>query len=114
MKKIFLLLLVVLLVSSFAACNKKDDSSKEKEDTSSAQNLEMPEDMVVPVARERLGVPNNENITYEMGEVEPWIAEGVYCRKIVFYENGKQVASATINSQNGELLQDIYHYEKAE
>lgn len=115
MKKLFSILFIVLMVFSFSACSKKENKSNQK--TSSKQTtqaVELQEEDLVKYAAEKLGVPDNDNITYKLSEKLYWEPAQVYYKDISFYENGNVVASAALNLANGELLKNIYFYESAE
>lgn len=63
---------------------------------------------------EKLDMPNGKDVTYEIGEEFYLETAGLYCRNVDFYENGKLVASATVDSSDGELVRNIFRYENVE
>ncbi len=114
MKKLVVLLLVSLMCFCFAACGKKEEKAPKASHLSNNNYsvIELTEEEVVAVAAQRLGVPDSDKITYKLSEKYYWDAADLYYKNIVFYEDGEEVASASINYQNGELLKSIYFYSK--
>ena len=79
------------------------------------QQSELSEEELVSIAKEKLGVPNNQNITYKFdGEKHFWESGQVYNIRIDFFENGTFVASAFINTENGEFTHGIMSYSPPE
>lgn len=73
--------------------------------------MELSDTALARAAAAWLGVPDRKTITYEIGEKFYWDSAQRYCREIRFYENGQQVAGATVDPTTGEPLRNIWNYE---
>lgn len=71
---------------------------------------DLTEEEIVKVTQKNLGVPDNDNITYDLSEKYYDIGKGLYYVRVEFYENGEIVAGANVHVKTGELVSSIHAY----
>ena len=118
MKRIIAVILVLAVSFLFVGCkdnassgvqsdqSKTQTSSENKQTETDAKDLS--DDELVKIARIRLGVPDTQDITYKVGEKYYWEAGGVYLKQVDFYQNGKIIAGASVDSTSGALMRNVY------
>lgn len=67
-------------------------------------------DEILEISREMLHVPDDDSITYDVGEKYYDIGKGLYYIPVNFYKDGKSVAGANVNVKTGELVSNILEY----
>lgn len=60
--------------------------------------------------RKDLGVPDNLNVTAEVGDIVYWEGADTYIVRVSFLHNGEIVASASVDPNTGELARSIIAY----
>ncbi len=66
--------------------------------------------MDIADVQKSLGVPERSDISYKLGEEYFWKAGNRYCIHVRFYQNGKLVAYATVDSDTGAHVRDVHMY----
>lgn len=108
MKKLLAIFAVILLTVCIVGCGGKNAENGQ----SGVQQVDLSDEDLALSAAQSLNVPDSDSITYKIGEKLYWEAANVYYKNVTFYENGKMVASADVNTTNGEPLKSMYLYEK--
>lgn len=115
--KIKVLLLCVCLVFAsvfFTACTINDDSADQSSvntsPTPAKPENDLDETELIKIVADRLGVPEETDITYVISEKYYWEAGEVYYKDVAFYKSGKCVAGAFVDPRDGELLRNILMY----
>ncbi len=98
MKKWMVILMCLLLCITATACVY-------------APAEELSEEVLVTMAKARLGVPYDATITYEIGKVYRLDTAERDCRNITFYESDVIVAGAAMDVVTGEAVRDVLEYE---
>jgi len=122
MKRLLCILLLIVIICC-SACQKNepiDHSSSVNVTATGESNItnqteeikDLSDEELAKKVAEKLGVPDKDGITYEIGDKFLWTAAQRYVRNVTFYENGNIVAGASVDPSNGELLMGIYKYTK--
>lgn len=107
-KRILAVLLVILLMLCVVGCGA---SEVENDPQKNWQVEDIPEDKLIEAVSASLNVPDDEDITYEIGEKQYWEDADVYYVNIAFYKDGKKVASADVNPINFAILKNMFIYQ---
>ena len=74
-------------------------------------SVESTENQFIENVKESLGVPDNANVTYTIGEEMYKEAWDAYYVPVSFYEDGNLVAGANVDPTTGELMSNILTYQ---
>ncbi len=111
MKKYLALLCVLaLILGLFSGCKSGEDSKQNKKPTETVSK-ELSDEELAKIVAENLGVPDNDDIDYSVTQKYYWEAADRYFKNVSFSQNGRMVASASVDPIDGKLLRNIYEYE---
>lgn len=109
MKKLLTLFCVLaLILCLFSGC--KGDNKQDNKPTETASK-ELSDEELAKIVAKNLGVPDNDDIDYSITEKYYWEAADRHFKNVSFSQNGRMVASASVDPIDGELLRNIYKYE---
>lgn len=109
MKKFLALFCVLaLILCLFSGC--KGDNKQDNKPTETASK-ELSDEELAKIVAKNLGVPDNDDIDYSITEKYYWEAADRHFKNVSFSQNGRMVASASVDPIDGELLRNIYKYE---
>jgi len=80
--------------------------------TTTETAAELDDEALAKIVAGALGVPDDAEITYEVGEKVFWDAHGGDMKQVEFYRDSQLIAGAFVDPCTGELLRNIMKYDR--